>query len=330
MHRCLELAALGAGRVAPNPMVGAVLVHNQRILGEGYHRQYGQPHAEVNCLAAVQPADQHLMEQATMYVSLEPCAHFGKTPPCADLILQHRIPRVVIACRDPFPAVDGKGMEKLKAGGVEVVTGVMEKEGRFLNRRFFHFHEKKRPWVILKWAQSANGCVAEANRQPMRISHPLTDRLVHRWRSEEAAIAIGSHTAGIDNPSLTTRLWPGKNPTRVVFDRSGTLEKKGNLFSAEAPTLVLEGPACDPLAAMEELYRQRILSILVEGGPLLQQSFIDAGCWDEIRIITNQEMVVPEGYAAPQVRTGHLWKQEIIGTDRIEYYHAAENILPEH
>lgn len=238
MHRCLQLARLGAGAVAPNPMVGAVLVHEGRIIGEGYHRQYGCPHAEVDCLQSVLEGDKHLIPQSILYVSLEPCAHFGKTPPCADLIIGHKIPHVVVGCRDPFPAVNGKGIEKLQAAGTHVEAGVLEAACRKLNERFFTFHQQHRPYVVLKWAQTADGKMAKDGPERLLISNAMTNRLVHRWRSEEMAILVGTNTAWADNPSLTTRLWPGPNPVRLVVDLHLRLPKNLHLFDASAPTLV--------------------------------------------------------------------------------------------
>src|SRR5688572_15474429 len=200
MYRCLQLAEQAAGYTAPNPMVGAVLVHGQRIIGEGYHKLYGQPHAEVNCVNSVAAADQHLMAESIMYVSLEPCAHFGKTPPCSDLIIEKKIPHVVIGCRDPFKQVNGKGIEKLQAAGVQVTVGVLEKEAASLNKRFIHFHTAHRPYIILKWAETADGKIAQEDFSRILISNELTNRLVHKWRSEEASILVGTNTARHDDP----------------------------------------------------------------------------------------------------------------------------------
>src|SRR5258706_4656586 len=240
MYRCLQLAAPGAGYVAPNPMVGAVLVHNGRIIGEGYHQHYGEAHAEVNCIN--QAALSGLIDtipESTLVVSLEPCTHFGKTPPCADLIIKHKIPKVVIGCRDPFGEVNGKGIEKLKAAGIEVEQGVLEKECIDLNKRFFVFHTQHRPYIILKWAETADGFIApslpaapsinlwrpmegrieeDSTSRRLLISNEYTDRVVHKWRSEEAAILVGTNTVENDNPELTTRLWPGNSPVRLVVD----------------------------------------------------------------------------------------------------------------
>ncbi|MBC7722390.1 MAG: bifunctional diaminohydroxyphosphoribosylaminopyrimidine deaminase/5-amino-6-(5-phosphoribosylamino)uracil reductase RibD, partial [Pedobacter sp.] len=214
MFRCLELAVLGKGNVAPNPMVGSVLVHEGRIIGEGYHQLYGQPHAEVNCINSVAENDKYLIPQSTLYVSLEPCSHFGKTPPCSDLIIKHDIKKVVVGCRDSYEEVNGKGIENLQQNGVEVVLGILENDCKNLNKRFFTFHTKKRPFIILKWAETANGKIASNTNERLLISNDFSNRVVHKWRSEEGAILVGTKTASLDNPSLNNRLWHGKNPIR--------------------------------------------------------------------------------------------------------------------
>ncbi len=342
MERCLQLASLAAGNVAPNPMVGAVLVYNGLIIGEGYHQQYGQAHAEVNCINSV--ADEHraLIPLATMYVSLEPCAHFGKTPPCADLIIVHKIPTVVIGCRDNYFEVDGKGIEKLKAAGVEVVVGIMENEAKELNKRFFIFHRLQRPYVILKWAQSLDGKIGgvvanptvETNR--VFISNEYSNRLVHKWRSEEAAIMVGTNTALLDDPSLTVRLWQGTNPVRVVIDKHLRIPATNVLLKADAKTLIfnfIKEEAGDIISyckiekdlpvlqqILSRLYREKILSVLIEGGAVLLQSFIDAGCWDEAITITSQTLIIGEGTSAPLLSNQQLEKMETLFSDNICYY----------
>lgn len=336
MHRCLQLARLGAGYVAPNPMVGAVLVHKERIIGEGYHELYGKAHAEVNCLDSVKAADRQLVAESTLYVSLEPCAHFGKTPPCADLVILNRIPKVVVGSRDPFKAVDGKGIEKMQAAGIEVITGVLENECRELNKRFFTFHTKQRPYIILKWAQSANGCIAGPEKEQISISHDLTNRLVHRWRSEEQAIAIGTATALIDNPSLTTRHVRGPNPVRILLDKELKVPPTYAVLSDEADTIILnyrredkqdhvqyvkltqDEPLVDQMTRV--LHGFGILSVIIEGGSLLLQSFIDAGCWDEARIITNPALIIPGGYRGPVLREGELRECLQPGPDLVHIY----------
>jgi diaminohydroxyphosphoribosylaminopyrimidine deaminase / 5-amino-6-(5-phosphoribosylamino)uracil reductase len=336
MHRCLELAAAGAGYVAPNPMVGAVLVHEGRIIGEGYHRLYGQSHAEVNCINAVQEADRRLIPASTMYVSLEPCAHTGKTPPCADLIIQQKIPAVIIGCRDPFKQVNGKGIEKLLAAGVQVQTGVLEQEALALNKRFMTFHTQHRPYIMLKWAQTADGKMANGDYSRVMISNEFSNRLVHKWRSEEAAIMVGTHTAFMDDPALTNRLWKGPNPVRIVIDKTLKLPSSLQLFDKQVKTIVfnyLKQEEQDNLLyyqvtpdvlmvhqIVHALYQLNIQSVLIEGGAQLLQSFIDEGYWDEARIISNQALQLPGGLAAPALHKGALQKQESLFSDTIRYF----------
>ena len=235
MHRSIELARNGLGKVAPNPMVGCVIVSNDKIIGEGYHRQYGEAHAEVNAINSVK--DKENLKTATLYVNLEPCAHHGKTPPCTDLILKHKIPKIIIGCVDGSK-VSGKGIEKLKRAGCNVITGILENEARALNERFFTFYEKKRPYIILKWAQTMDGFITNGKGEPNRISNELSHTLVHKWRSEEGAIMVGTNTAHLDNPQLNVREWSGKNPLRVVPDRTLRLSKNLHLFDKSTPTVV--------------------------------------------------------------------------------------------
>ncbi len=335
MYRCIELARNGAGMVAPNPMVGAVLVHDGRIIGEGYHRQYGQAHAEVNCINSILPANEKLVPFSTLYVSLEPCAHFGKTPPCSDLIIQKKIPTVVIGCRDPFTEVDGKGMEKLQKAGVEVVTGIAEEECRELNKRFITFVTKKRPYIILKWAQTGNGKIAGNVDKRLLITNEYTNRLVHQWRVEETAILVGTNTALFDDPSLTNRFWPGKNPVRLVIDMSLRLPSSLKIFDRQHRTIVfnaLKNEGSDNLLyyqinkdkeithqLADACYSLGLQSILVEGGARLLQSFIDMDLWDEARVITNEEMIVANGLSAPLLDKYSTSSQKI-SSDTIHYY----------
>ena len=336
MQRCLQLARMGAGSTAPNPMVGAVLVYENKIIGEGYHQQYGKAHAEVNCINKVSVADKPLIEKSTLYVSLEPCAHFGKTPPCADLIIKNNIPRVVIGCRDSYAEVDGKGIEKLKAAGVDVTVAVLEKEALELNKRFFTFHQLQRPYVILKWAQSADKKIAGKDGVQTAISNAFTNRLVHQWRAEEAAIMVGTNTAVKDDPALTARLYPGKDPVRIVIDRKNQLPASLKLFDGTANTIVFneekddEGEMLSFIKInknedsipqiLRSLYGLHIQSVIVEGGAKLLQSFINSDLWDEARIITNNEMTIGEGVAAPQLKNHQLTTEEIIYTDKIQYF----------
>ena len=336
MQRCLQLAQLGAGSVMPNPMVGAVLVHNHMIIGEGYHQQYGQAHAEVNCINNVKEADRHLINQSTLYVSLEPCNHFGKTPPCTDLIIKHQISEVVIACTDPFEKVNGSGIKKLQAAGIKVIEGILKEEAAELNKRFFTFHKKQRPYIILKWAQSSNLKITNENFEAIKISNEITNRLVHKWRSEEAAILVGTNTALHDNPALTTRLWPGKNPVRIVIDRQLKLPAHLQLFDGSTATIVIntikQAESTNTFfykiaeeenlltALMNLLYHQQLSSLIVEGGALLLQSFIDAGLWDEARIITSNELIIDDGIAAPFLKNNKLIRTEHLLSDSIQVY----------
>ncbi|MEP7108896.1 MAG: bifunctional diaminohydroxyphosphoribosylaminopyrimidine deaminase/5-amino-6-(5-phosphoribosylamino)uracil reductase RibD [Ferruginibacter sp.] len=336
MHRCLQLAKMGAGMVAPNPMVGSVLVYNDRIIGEGYHRQYGQAHAEVNCIEMVAEENKHLVEESTLYVSLEPCAHFGKTPPCTDLIIEKNIPSVVVACRDSYLMVNGKGIQKLKAAGIEVTTPVLEEEALELNKRFFTFHTQHRPYVILKWAQTANAKIANADYSRLLISNEITNREVHKWRSSEAAILVGTTTASRDDPSLTTRLWPGSNPLRLVIDKDLKLPPSLHLFDGTVKTIVfnavqheMEGPVLYYYISagrsfiaqiLEALYQLNIQSVIVEGGTKLLQSFIDENYWDEARVITNTELEIPAGIQAPLLFNAEKLSVEKILTDTIHCY----------
>lgn len=308
MRRCIQLARCGEAGAPPNPMVGAVVVHDGRIIGEGYHRRCGGPHAEVNAIASVR--DKQLLPQSTIYVSLEPCAHYGKTPPCADLIVSSRIPRVVIGCTDPFAKVNGLGIKKLRDAGCEVETGVLEQECRALNRPFFTFHSRHRPWITLKWAQSKDGFIdhiRETAGLPDGIpacvfSDALTRTLVHRLRARHQAILVGTRTAIADNPSLTTRLWPGPDPLRLTIDRHGVLSPALRLMDGTAPTVVYTHESLGEILA--DLRQRGIQSLIVEGGARLLQSFIDAGLWDEARIET-APFRLNRGVAAP-VLTGAL------------------------
>jgi diaminohydroxyphosphoribosylaminopyrimidine deaminase/5-amino-6-(5-phosphoribosylamino)uracil reductase len=336
MQRCLDLAALGSGKVAPNPMVGAVLVHENKIIGEGFHQQYGQAHAEVNCFNSVKEHHQQLIQKSTLYVSLEPCNHYGKTPPCSDFIISHKIPKVVIACTDPFEKVNGSGIQKLIDASVEVITGILENEAIELNKRFFTFHQQKRPYIILKWAQSENQCISAFQGKPVKISNALTDILVHKWRSEEAAIMVGTNTVMLDNPSLTTRNWQGKNPIRICIDRNLKIEKSAKILDQSSPTIILnqqinkiEGAndfiqinfEREIIPQLNELlYQKNIQSVIIEGGAKLLQTFIDIGIWDEVRVITNTHLVIENGIASPDFENKQLVKQEKIENDLIQYF----------
>ncbi len=348
MQRCLQLAAMGAGRVAPNPMVGAVLVYKDRIIGEGYHEKYGEAHAEVNCINNVAENDKSVIPESTLYVSLEPCAHFGKTPPCSSRIIENKIPAVVIGCRDSYREVNGKGIEKLKEAGIHVTVGVLENECLALNKRFFTFHNQQRPYIILKWAQSSDGKISPPLNPPeggalepaglgrLLISNELSNRLVHKWRSEEAAILVGTNTALMDDPSLTTRLWPGQDPVRLVIDKELKLPRHLKLFDANVETIVfnyLKNETNGKLhyhqlnrqddlltQLLAALYEKKLQSVLVEGGTKLLQSFIDAGLWDEARVICNEQLVIGNGLNAPVLKHQLLISEEKINTDTISFF----------
>jgi len=355
MQRCLQLAELGAGLVAPNPLVGAVLVQDDRIIGEGWHRQYGQAHAEVNAINQA-TSNGHLdLSLSTLYVSLEPCSHFGKTPPCTDLIIQHNIPKVVIGCRDPFREVNGKGIEKLKGAGVQVEMSELDNACRALNKRFFTFHTQERPYVILKWAQTANQFISTPPQTPLQssgasgdsdfhrllISNEYTNRLVHSWRSEEAAILIGTNTALMDDPELTTRLWPGRSPVRLVLDMELRLPATLKIFNKQVRTIIfnsvkqeeegnllyyqLQKEGSIVQQVLNALFELNIQSVLVEGGAKLLQSFIDVGIWDEARIITNDELILKDGLSAPLLNGVEKIVEQKILSDRIEIFKSKTN-----
>lgn len=341
MQRCLSLARKGGGTVAPNPMVGAVLVAEDRIIGEGWHEAFGGPHAEVNCIHSVAEKDKYLIEQSTLYVSLEPCNHFGKTPPCTDLIIKYDIPKVVIACRDPFEEVNGKGIERLREAGVEVITGVLEKEAIECNKRFFTFHTKQRPYIILKWAQTADGWMGKKGGDRLLISNEYTNRMVHQWRGEEAAIMVGTQTALADNPALTNRLSPGTSPVRLVIDRNLQLPAQLHVLDGAVKTIVFntlkqeeQGNILYSRLSNEKnllpqilqvLYKMNIQSVLVEGGAQTLQSFIDHECWDEIRIIQSATAAPAflsneKGIPAPKLPAATHISHEKIKSDSIDIY----------
>lgn len=317
MQRCFQLALNGLGNVAPNPLVGAVIVHDGKIIGEGFHAQYGGPHAEVMAIHNCKQPE--LFATSTIYVNLEPCSHFGKTPPCADLILEKKIPNVVICNTDPFPEVSGRGIQRLRDAGVNVETGILEKEGLWLNRRFFIFHQKKRPYIILKWAQSADGFIDGFSENPVKISSSLTDQRVHQWRTEEAGIFVGFNTALKDNPRLTARLFPGKNPIRIVWDPKLELPTTHHLFSDGETSLVfndekefndgkltwLRVEKGNLSHLLDRLSTLNIQSVIVEGGAKTLQHFMDMDVWDEARVITGN-MSIGNGVQAPVLKHGKL------------------------
>src|SRR5260221_288145 len=331
MHRALELAGLGAGSVSPNPRVGCVIVHHDRIIGEGWHRRWGEAHAEVNAIASV--ADKSLLKESTVYVNLEPCSHFGKTPPCADLLIKHQLKKVVIANVDTNPLVGGNGIKKLKEAGIEVTTGVLEKEARNMNKRFFTFMEKQRPYIILKWAQTADGFIAQKNFESKWISNEFSRALVHQWRSEEDAVLVGTRTASHDNPLLNVREWSGRNPTRIVIDRFLRLNSHLHLFDKKVKTIcynVLKHEEHKNLLfvrldennfvvdLINDLYKQKIQSVIIEGGAQTLQLFIEAKLWDEARVFTSSRTFA-EGILAP-VFQGALTTEQFIQNDRLEIF----------
>jgi diaminohydroxyphosphoribosylaminopyrimidine deaminase/5-amino-6-(5-phosphoribosylamino)uracil reductase len=312
-----------------------VLVYEDKIIGEGYHQKFGEAHAEVNCINSVTHQDKNRIEKSTIYVSLEPCAHYGKTPPCSDLIIQTKIRKVVVGCQDIYKEVAGKGIEKLRNAGVEVVSGILENECKELNKRFFTFHQKQRPYIILKWAQSANGKIGSKDSERILISNDYSNRLVHKWRSEEAAILVGTNTVLKDDPSLTTRLWKGNNPIRIVIDKELKIAPSSKTFDEEAETLVFNLSKNSATKntrfikldkenfikeLLDSLYKNEIQSVLIEGGAKTLQSFIDSGLWDEARIITNETMVVEEGINAPQMKNFTMIHREKYFSDSIAYF----------
>lgn len=299
MARCLQLARHGVLSAAPNPMVGAVIVHEGRIIGEGWHRRCGGPHAEVNAVRSVRPADEALLPQATLYVNLEPCSHWGKTPPCAELIVEKRLRRVVVGMTDPFSKVQGRGIERLRDAGIEVTTGVLEAQCLALNKRFITFHTLHRPWITLKWAQSADGFIdrerhSRADGEPIRFSTPWTQMLVHRLRATHQAILVGRRTWELDQPSLTTRFWPGASPQKILLSKKMKDERLESCDSATRPSLITQ---LSSLHSSDFPYQ----SVLVEGGAQTLQSFIDQDLWDEA-FIEQTDLILGDGVKAPEMK----------------------------
>jgi len=317
--RCLELAQKGIGFVSPNPMVGAVLVFEDKIIGEGWHEKYGEAHAEVNCIRSVSEENKRLISKSTLFVSLEPCAHFGKTPPCADLIIQNKIPKVVIGCTDPFSKVSGKGIERLKDAGIEVVIPVLEKECRLMNRRFFTVQEKKRPYVILKWAQSEDGYLAPFDGAKTQLSNESSTKLVHKMRHEEDAVLIGFKTALNDDPRLNNRLWKSnsKQPIRIVLDLERELPLHLKVFDNSQKTIILNFISDEvsennqwvkinrelPIVLQIFEHLRDIQSLIIEGGSKTLQSFIDADLWDEAYLFKTP-ISLGNGISAPLLKHG--------------------------
>jgi diaminohydroxyphosphoribosylaminopyrimidine deaminase/5-amino-6-(5-phosphoribosylamino)uracil reductase len=332
MLRALELATLGRGHVSPNPMVGCVIVKDGLVIAEGWHEKYGGPHAEVNAINALE--DKSQLEDATMYVTLEPCSHFGKTPPCADLILKYPIKRVVICNIDANPLVAGEGIEKLIMGGKDVEVGILEEQGYELNKRFFSFIEKKKPYILLKWAETSDGYIARENYDSKWISGELSRKLVHKWRTEEDAIMVGTNTALYDNPRLNARDWSGRNPTRILIDKNLQVPEGAHLFDGTQTTIcynfkrqevknMVEFVKLDPVEdlmkhILDDMYERKIQSVLVEGGAGLLNSFIKKGLWDEARIFRSKQEF-GTGIEAPYIR-GKLLSVDKIGDDEMLVY----------
>ncbi len=324
ISRCLEIAKNGLGITRPNPMVGSVIVHKNQIIGEGFTSAYGGAHAEVNAIHAVK--NKALLKQATLYVTLEPCSHFGKTPPCSDLIIKHQIPNVVIGCIDDNPEVAGKGIEKLKQAGCNVIVGVLENACKEHHKRFFSFHNKKRPYIILKWAESTDGFIApefKNEQKPVWITNEYSRQLVHKWRAEEQAILAGTNTVIQDNPSLTVRNWTGENPVRIVLDKENTLSKDFSVFNTEAKTIRITEKDIEfsknrSLQICELLFQNNINSVIIEGGSKTLQTFINDNIWDEARVFTGT-IQFNKGVKAPRF-SGTLISETTILNDILKIY----------
>ncbi len=312
MNRCLELAQKALGKTYPNPLVGSVIVHEGKIIGEGFHQKAGEAHAEINAINSVE--NKELLKESTIYVTLEPCSHFGKTPPCANKIAEIGFKKVVIGTLDSHEKVNGKGVEIIENAGIKVISGILEKESRELNKRFFTFHEKKRPYLILKWAQSADGFL-DKDFKPTQIGNSLTKQLVHQLRSEEHAILVGTYTALTDNPSLTVREIVGENPVRVLIDFELKVPKHFQIYNSEAKTLIFNSIKDSAEgnvkfikiekenfleSLMQKLYEEQIQSIIIEGGSFTLQKFIGQNLWDEAIIIKNENLVLESGTKAPE------------------------------
>ena len=332
MQRAFELARLGFGDVSPNPMVGCVIVHEGFIIGEGFHQQFGGPHAEVNAINAVD--NKHLLPESTVYVTLEPCSFFGKTPPCADLLVKYKVKKVIVSTIDPNPKVSGKGIDKLKKAGVVVEQGLLEDEGAELNKRFFTSVMKKRPYIILKWAETSDGFIARKNYDSKWISNEYSRKLVHKWRSEEDAILVGKNTAKYDNPSLNARDWTGKDPLRIVIDHDLQLNKDLTLFDKTIHTICynlnkdesfenLDFVKLNSKSFLQELlydlHKKNIQSIIVEGGSKTLSDFINSGLWDEARVFQSDKCF-GSGIPAPQLLDAEYDGKEDIAGDSLRYF----------
>jgi len=317
ISRCIDIAKNGLGTTAPNPMVGCLIVHDSKIIGEGFTSPYGGAHAEVNAINSVN--DTSLLKDATLYVTLEPCSHYGKTPPCSNLIIEKEIPNVVIGCIDDNVKVAGQGIAKLRAAGCNVTVGVLEKECKEHHKRFFTFHNKKRPYIILKWAETADGFVAPSHKkeqQPVWITNQYSRQLVHKWRAEEQAILVGTNTVLKDNPSLTTRDWEGKHPMRIVLDKNETLSKDFKVFDYKAETILIRETSAQTIC--NSLFEANINSVIIEGGAKTLQLFIKSGLWDEARVFIGKS-VFKEGIKAPKLK-GKLIDEQQLLDDTLKIY----------
>jgi diaminohydroxyphosphoribosylaminopyrimidine deaminase/5-amino-6-(5-phosphoribosylamino)uracil reductase len=325
IKRCIELAKNGLGTTYPNPLVGSLIVYNDEIIGEGWHRKSGEPHAEVNAINSVK--DKSLLSKSTIYVSLEPCSHFGKTPPCCDLIIGNKIPNVVIGTIDPFAKVAGTGIKKLIEAGKNVTVGILEDECNELNKRFFTFHNKKRPYIILKWAESQDGFIAplsKEKKEPVWITNEFARQLVHKWRSEEQAILVGTNTVIEDNPSLTTRDWFGNHPIRIVLDQNNRISKESYIFDNQVKSITITKENINfnnniALEITDFLFNEGIQSVIIEGGRQTLQTFIDANIWDEARVFRG-EIYFKSGTKAPTISGENSKKEKILNDELLTFF----------
>jgi len=339
IKRCIELAQNGLGTTYPNPLVGSVIVYNDTIIGEGWHQKSGESHAEVIAINSVK--NKAHLKESTIYVSLEPCSHFGKTPPCADLIIEHQIPKVVIGTVDPFGKVCGNGIARLKNAGIEVEVGFLEKECQELNKRFFTFHQKKRPYIILKWAQTQNGFIAPTHKdhnRPVWISNEFSRQLVHKWRAEEQAILVGTNTVLEDNPKLDIREWTGYNPTRIVLDRELKTPEDYSVYDTSSKTIFITEKHKESnqeniffetinfqnnpnIQILDVLYKHQIQSVIIEGGASVLQSFIKDNLWDEARVFAS-DLILENGIKAPEFDFNKYSKNQIVNDSLSLFYNS--------
>lgn len=319
MKTCVELGARGLGFTAPNPLVGSVIVFDHQIIGKGFHEKYGEPHAEVNAIRSV--VQQELLKESTIYVNLEPCSHFGKTPPCVDLIIEKKIPKVVIGGIDPFPKVNGNGVAKLRSAGIEVITGILEEECKHLNRRFYTYHTQQRPYIILKWAQTADGFMgnnAQEIGNALKITNQKTNELVHQWRAQEQAIVVGKNTILMDDPRLTVRHVEGRQPIPIILGSPGDIPGQYKIQHSDPKFIEHDGKQMENLFAF--CMEKKIQSVLVEGGSTILNELLQTGMWDELRVITNTKMIIGQGIKSPELSSKPNETSEV-GNDRIEIYY---------